>query len=568
MRAKWHDFSKGLWTVGGTEHTMEGFLRRMRGAHSIRTPHLQSRDGSTLLFALNAHSLYRFNDQRLQAAEANLYLNGSAIDSGHDGNRLCFTPLPPQPGLADYCFITGGGRAIKLSPGGGVTTWGITQPAGPPSLAETSAGTGALTNGVYKYKVVFRNGVTGSRSNAQLVESSITIASGPSSVAITNIPVSSDAQVSEREIYRTAVDGAAYFLALTISDNSTTSTTDNVADDDLDDIGLQTDNDPPESTWREAWVHDFAMWWCRDSTPGAEGRAYYSPPGRPESVLGFVEVSNTDDPTQVGFSWAESNWVMTEKNIYRIDGVAEPFIAHKVGQCPGTVNPKTVRITPFGVIYQAFDGVRRFDGNSSELIAPDQILPLFRGQDLGNLTAMTGVVSEFAKDEYFISDETQTLVINLRSGTWRDLGLGCKAFHCEQDTVVLQASFNFNVYSLEAYSTVIDGADAIDLDWEAGAYLADIAQRCTIQRIFIDIDTQNQLLTPTLIFTGEDDEDDEEIPLPTFLTTKRKLIEYSVGRTARIAGVRLTGAVEARVKLYGIEMDLYIPGSEPSPGRG
>ena len=185
MRAQWHDFSKGLWSVGGKEHTMIGYIRRAKGLHAIRTPHLRSRDGSTLLYNLTAHSLFRFNDVQIQAAGGSLYRAGAVVTSSLNGNRLRFVAMPAQPGLDDSLFITGGGRAIKLDDGGSVTTWGITNPGGPPSLAETSAGTGALANGVYKYKVVFRNGTTGSRSNAQDIDAAITISGGPSSVALT-----------------------------------------------------------------------------------------------------------------------------------------------------------------------------------------------------------------------------------------------------------------------------------------------------------------------------------------------------------------------------------------------
>ena len=53
----------------------------------------------------------------------------------------------------------------------------------------------------------------------------------------------------------------------------------------------------------------------------------------------------------------------------------------------------------------------------------------------------------------------------------------------------LIASFNFGVYALEDYSTVLDGTDAIDLEWELGAKLSDISQRTIVQRVYIDIDT-------------------------------------------------------------------------------
>ena len=546
---------------------MTGYIRRAKGLHAIRTPHLRSRDGSTLLYNLTAHSLFRFNDVQIQAAGGSLYRAGAVVTSSLNGNRLRFVAMPAQPGLDDSLFITGGGQAIKLDDGGSVTTWGITNPGGPPSLAETSAGTGALANGVYKYKVVFRNGTTGSRSNAQDIDAAITIASGPSSVALTNIPVSSDGQVTEREIYRTTVGGALYFLAITISDNSTTSTTDNVADADLLSFQLQTDNTPPYDTCAEAWFHDSVMWMTRDSQPGAAGRAYYSPVGRPESLLGFVEVSNTDDPCQVGFSFAESNWVMTQKNIYRITGDAEPFIPRKVYQCPGTIYPSTVVVTPFGVVYQAFDGIRIFDGNTSTLIGFEAIGPIFRGQTLENLGPFIGVVATYTKEEYLISDGTTTLAINLRLGTWRDLGVGCSALYAEADTPNLIASFNFGVYALEDYSTVLDGTDALDIEWELGAQLSDISQRTIIQRVYIDIDTNGELMTPTLIL------DDATVDLPTFIANGRQLIEYSVNRTCRLVGLRVTGQVSNIINLYAVEMDLafgvsHTTNESVSPGRG
>ena len=90
MRAQWHDFSKGLWSVGGKEHTMTGYIRRAKGLHAIRTPHLRSRDGSTLLYNLTAHSLFRFNDVQIQAAGGSLYRAGAVVTSSLNGNRLRF----------------------------------------------------------------------------------------------------------------------------------------------------------------------------------------------------------------------------------------------------------------------------------------------------------------------------------------------------------------------------------------------------------------------------------------------------------------------------------------------
>ena len=150
----------------------------------------------------------------------------------------------------------------------------------------------------------------------------------------------------------------------------------------------------------------------------------------------------------------------------------------------------------------------------------------------------------------------------MRLGTWRDLGIGCHGLFAEEDTENLLGSFNFGVYELEDYGTVIDGADAIEIEWELGATLSDISQRTTVQRVFIDMDTRGQLISPTLIL------DNAIVELPTFLTRAREVVEFSVGQTCRLVGIRLTGSINAVVELFGLEMDLYVPGGEPSQGRG
>ena len=131
----------------------------------------------------------------------------------------------------------------------------------------------------------------------------------------------------------------------------------------------------------------------------------------------------------------------------------------------------------------------------------------------------------------------------------------------------LIASFNFGVYALEDYSTVLDGTDALDIEWELGAKLSDISQRTIVQRVYIDIDTNGELMTPTLIL------DDTTIDLPTFIANGRQLIEYSVNRTCRLVGLRVTGQVSNIINLYAVEMDLAFGVSHTinesvSPGRG
>lgn len=618
MRASWHDFSRGLWVVSGKEQgpqgglipaPLNGFMRRARGMYAIRTPSLRTRDGSTLLFAsITAIGLFRFNDLRFAVSATTLYRNGVSIQTGLNGGRPAFVSMPPQTGLFDWLFLAGTGNLIKVDTGGGVQKWGIAKPNSVPALGglfpsrsdtttvhETvmvklarangyrvfdytnveefiaitgptipvvSPGAG-LATGTYKYKITFKNTATGSRSNPQESEVSFTVSIAGTILQLSSIPLSGDPQVNAREIYRTQANGQRYFLLDTILDNTTTTYSDGHPDADLGFFEVQLDNDPPENTYRDAWSFLGTMWWTRDSLQGAQGRAYYSPPSRPESVLGFVEVTNPDDPCQKGVSWGGQNWVFTEARLFRINGTEEPFLPEQVFGVPGTIDPFSVAATPFGIVYKAMDGFRLFNGTTSTLIGYDQIGPLFRGRALENLSAWgSETIATYSKDEYVTSDGTQTLAISLKDATWRDLGVACTALYQEQDTRNLLASFAGGVYSLEDYGTNTDGAEPLTLEWELGAKLSDISQHATVQRVYIDIDTHGQTLTPTLLL------DNTTTVYPVFIQSGRGVIEWSVNRDARIFSLRMNGTVSDTVELFGVELDFYVPEQQPSLGRG
>lgn len=94
-------------------------------------------------------------------------------------------------------------------------------------------GAGLLSNGAYKYKVTFVNGVgettLGSISNTVTVVDYTT----NGQIALTSIPTSTDPTVTKRRIYRTAVGGSTYKLLYEVADNTTTTYTDNIADASL-----------------------------------------------------------------------------------------------------------------------------------------------------------------------------------------------------------------------------------------------------------------------------------------------------------------------------------------------
>ena len=93
---------------------------------------------------------------------------------------------------------------------------------------------GALTAGVYTYKVTFTNAI--GETAIGTVSSNVTIGAPATDwkVSLTGIPLGTDATVTGRKIYRTASGGSTYYLVATIADNTTTELTgvnaDNVSD--------------------------------------------------------------------------------------------------------------------------------------------------------------------------------------------------------------------------------------------------------------------------------------------------------------------------------------------------
>tara|TARA_R100001530_G_scaffold2960_4_gene4639 strand:+ start:927 stop:2873 length:1947 start_codon:yes stop_codon:yes gene_type:complete len=133
-------------------------------------------------------------------------------------------------------FFFNGVDAPQVLSGDGATTsdigaTGVTAPTAP-TVALAGAGAGNLdTSVVYTYKITYVN--ANGETTVGTVSSNITPTGGDGQVSLTSIPVSSHGSVSSRKIYRTEGGGATYKLLATLSDNTTTVYTDNIADGSL-----------------------------------------------------------------------------------------------------------------------------------------------------------------------------------------------------------------------------------------------------------------------------------------------------------------------------------------------
>ena len=545
-------FDKGLWVSGSSDTIPPGALRRARGVHSIPTRSIRSRWGSVVLFSLDGHSLFRFGDLRFVGAGTQFYRNGVSIKSGLDGNRLAFVRMPPASGVVkDSLFVAGGGDLFKVDSAGAVTQWGINAPGLNPSLAAGAAG---ALNGTYKYRVTFKNTVTGTRSNPSPDDIEITVAN--LQVNLSNIPISSDAQVNAREIFRTAAGGAILFKVDQINDNTTTVFTDNVADGDLQPIELLFDNTVPTDDYDDAaGPHAGRAWWTRSSKAGEEGRVFYSPAGRAEAVEGFIEPGTSDDPVQKIVPWAGFMWAFTEAGVFQIIGESEPFVFRELSGAPGTSSPFTVRATPAGIIYQSNDGIRLANLSGSRPLVMDAVVVLFQGEAAENLTAFEGVVAGFSENEYFISDGVATIAVNIDTGTWRDLGIGSRAFFFEEDTGDMLASFTSGtpkILRFEVENQLTDDGQAIPFEVQTKTEAVDQSLEGVVQRLYIDANTGGETVVPVVIL------DEVETTLSSFSSSIRTVIEIPVGKKARRVAIRLTSDTFKQIEVFEIGADVHV----------
>jgi len=435
--------------------------------------------------------------------------------------------------------------------------------------------------GTYSYAYTYRNTTTGNRSNASPETSYVDAAR--ERINLSAITVSADTQVNQREIWRTMGNGDSLFRAGVINDNVTTTFTDAVADflgidslattappattgvrSTLENLLLPTDNDRPFDTFSDAMGDtENVMWWL-DSTSGRRGRAYFSPAGRPESRRGFIEITDDDDPLQKLFLYNGIRYVFSESRLFRIDG-SDPYTAHEVFGVPGILPAQrfTVAVSPLGAIWQAKDGLRIFDGIRSRLLAHDQLGVLFRGENAENLTAFEGVVADYGRDEYLISDTVQTLAFNLRTGLIRDLGRGYTALYYEHDADEWIGARPTQTEIIEDEGTFTDAGSPIDFAIETPALRLSADEGSFVRRLIIEADTSSgtATVTPTLIL-GET----EVARPPLTVTATRQRFELPIDQVADFIGLRLEASLTVQLSVYRIDADVYRPETpEESP---
>lgn len=136
---------------------------------------------------------------------------------------------------------------VKIALDDAVSNWGVASPTS--ACVATQGSAGNVDKGVHRYVITYVS-TYGKESNRS--DPSVGVTTNPSTVVLTSIPVSPETQVTARKIYRDLDGDAQYRFVATISDNTTTTYTDNASQADISTLtapepGGPIDNSPPEN---------------------------------------------------------------------------------------------------------------------------------------------------------------------------------------------------------------------------------------------------------------------------------------------------------------------------------
>lgn len=537
-------FDKSLALTPPRTALAEGYMHRNRGLSDLAISSFRSRLGSALIHALNAHSIFYFADIYHYGVGTDFYRGTVSQSQSLSGNRLSFSRMPPVAGIADYLFISEGSAPFKIDASGNITDWGFAAPASDPSAA--AAAGGALADAEWSYQITYYNSATGHRSNGNGTTVSATTSGGDNSVALTNIPdpTAIDTQITHVEIWRSVAGGSALFYLTRIAAGTTSYTDDGSVS--LSSTELPTDNLQPYDYFTDnLGPYNASMFWITNTESGQRGRLFYSPIGRAESLDGFIEITSDDAPLHRIFRYQGQLGVIGETGIFLVGG-SNPYTSREIPNCPGTTIPESVAVTPKGVLYAAADGIRVFDGSTSTIVLPGGIERIIRGESVGDLTSFTPVTAAFCRNEYIVTDTSQSLAFDITDERWRDLGLGLNAIFYNEETDDVAVTFDSNVVSFESPGEDDDNGTAIPISIEPRHITTPDDRAVVLQHLIFDIDTNSNQITAYLTH------DNTETSLGIINTSSREKYTINVGIAGTRFGIRLSGNATGQIELYSI----------------
>jgi hypothetical protein len=308
---------------------------------------------------------------------------------------------------------------------------GIAAPLSAPTIAD--GGAGNLVAGDYIAVVTFYNTETGAESNPSDNSSTLTLGASKQ-IAWTNIPVSTNAQVNARRLYRTMVDqeGEYYFVGQ-INDNTTTTYTDNIVQSSLG-VQVSNENGQPPTSLTVAEIFQERLW----ATDGTN--LYFSGFALPESfyVFDYLQVTPDDGHEIVGLLNFGDRLIVGKTNAtYYVTGYdASTFQLTTLSDRHGVYAHHSMRASEGFAFWFGGDNFYQTDGNVVRAIGDIHVRDAIDSIDTSKYSEILSIIDE--KFSRYMTILPQTgggriiLVFNYRNGTWTtftfDAAVGAPTF--------------------------------------------------------------------------------------------------------------------------------------------
>ena len=336
-------------------------------------------------------------------------------------------PLTQSPGkfvpYGQWMFFSDGiDTPLKIDQNVNVTYWQPKAPATPPTV---SAGLGTNLTGTYYYSITFGNPVLETSQGA----TSNPITLNAQSAALSNVPTSSDPQVTQRNVYRLGGTLAQWRLVGIINDNVTTTFNDNTADSFITGQLLIVSRDPPDNfSYLES--HKERIWGFGIPNTDANQLWYsnYEEPWGFNAAQQVFEVGNNQNGDYAQGLASIGSLLVLFKNYttWVVYGdTPNDFLIRKLFDI-GCIAPLSIAKAYGMVFWLSEQGVYVFSGAQPTNISDGNVQ---QGSLKGILDAMTTTdfqaAAGFVFDRtYFLSFPTkgQTYGYDMRQQTWYPLG--------------------------------------------------------------------------------------------------------------------------------------------------
>lgn len=450
------------------------------------------------------------------------------------------------------------------APAGSLVEWtidqpvqlGITAPDSAPSVATGAAG--ALT-GTYSYKVTFLNN-DGFESNPSAASSDVS----PSSekVELTDIPISSDPQVTSRRIYRTEAGGSTYKLLTTLTNNYATTYSDNTEDTSLGST-VETDHDVA-TAFSEVHNHESLLWGVDAS---AKNKIWYCNQFDEWEYFdgtNYEDFGSSSDETQVLETLAEYLCIVQDTKIMKYNTEEDPEEKSESLSQRGTPSQKAaIRAGDALAIIDA-SGIYWFD-TVKDILFSQYVDPIFDPEgdnsDRISTSYLDNIAAGYLDEKLWVSytragqtENDRTLVYDKEAKCFQGMiDKGFIAFAVDKDTkTVYAAGTDGYIYQLDTGND----DDSVAISWYAQTkdLAEELGGRFVYKRggtIRVDLDPQSDDLTVAVYLDGTSRQS------RTYDDSSRAVKEFRIDPDYDFyrLSVRFSGSTDAVQKVHGLMIE-------------